>query len=171
MLQRYEVPDGSIIGLAATLAALGAAPVAAESTASNLGVTATILPQCAISLDPVAFGALNLPGEDGVDAAGSLSVNCTKGTRWSASADRGTGQGASLVSRRLSSDNGQITYGLYLDSGRSRIWGDGSGATATFGDVGSGASQAFPIYGRIAPGQGDAVPGDYSDLVVVTVTY
>ena len=170
MSQRHEAGDGSIIGIAATLAVLGAAPAAADTTTSNLGVTATILPRCLVSLGPVAFGAFNLEGE-AVDAAGGLSVTCTKGTGWTASADRGTGQGASLLSRRMSSVGGHLTYGLYLDSARTRVWGDGSGSTATFAQTGSGAPQSFPIYGRIASGQKDALAGDYADLVVVTVTY
>jgi spore coat protein U-like protein len=141
----------------------------AETVTSVLGVSATIEPACSVALSPVAFGSV-AAGET-AEASGSLTVTCTNGTQWTASADAGSGAGASLASRRMSNGAHQLSYILYAGTDRSRPWGDGSGATSTFGDTGTGDSQSFAIHGEILRNQHGLPAGTYSDIVAVTITY
>jgi spore coat protein U-like protein len=106
-----------------------------------------------------------------VDAAGGITVSCTNGTAWTASASAGTGTGATLASRKLVSGANLLNYALFTDSERSLLWGDGTASTATITGTGTGAGQVRAIYGRVAAGQTSAPAGSYADTVAVTITY
>lgn len=154
---------------AAAALSFGAAPALAGQATATLSVTATVGDSCSVGLSPVAFGRVE-PGA-ATAATGNLVVACTSGTAWTATADRGSGAGASVADRRLSSGESQLSYALYADSARTALWGDGSASTMTIGDSGTGAAQSFPIHGEIGPDQLDARPGFYSDVVTVTIAY
>ena len=157
---------------AATAAVLTmSAPAFAQSASSSLNVTATVTPNCTVSTSAIAFGSVNTLSGSNVDGTGGVTVTCTNGTPWTASAGAGSGSGASFNGRKLSAGSNMLTYNLYTDSSRSSIWGDGTGSTATLGNTGSGGTQNFTIYGRIAAGQTSAPAGNYSDTVSVTVSY
>lgn len=144
------------------------AAAAAEGVTASLAVSATVERTCSVSVSPVAFGSVR-PGE-AREASGSLEVACTPGTAWTASADVGTGPGASHARRKMSGSRGQIAYSLY-PAGERNPWGDGSGSSATIGDTGTGERRSYPIRGRISGGQDDLPSGEYSDLVTVTISY
>ena len=77
---------------------------------------------------------------------------------------------ANFTARAMASGSNSLGYQLYLDSGRSSVWGDGTGSSATSSGTGTGSTQTIPIYGRI-PSLSGIVPGTYTDTVTVTVTY
>lgn len=157
---------------AAAAVALAAFPASAATTTSSLSVNATVTANCSVSTTAVAFGNVNVLSGTDTDATGGLSVTCTSGTTWSASADVGAGTGASLASRKMASGANQLNYALYTESTRTTIWGDGLlGATGTFTGIGDGAAQASTIYARVPSGQGSVPTGSYADTVTVTVTY
>ncbi|MFN3944107.1 MAG: spore coat U domain-containing protein [Allosphingosinicella sp.] len=149
-------------------ALLGLMPglAAAESVTSTLSVSAVVEPTCSVALNPVAFGSID--PATGAKANGNLTVTCTPGTGWSASADGGSGGTAGA--RRMTSGAGTLDYALYTSADRSQAWGDGSGATGLFTGTGTGAPQPFPIHGEIPASQA-AAAGNYSDVIAVTVTY
>jgi spore coat protein U-like protein len=155
--------------------ALGlATPANAQSSStasSNLSVTATVTANCTITTSAVAFGSVNTLSATNVDASGGITVTCTNGTGWVASANAGGGTGASLLTRRMSAGSNTLSYSLYTNSSRTTVWGDGTGSTGTIVNSGTGSAQAIPIYGRIPSGQGTVPAGSYSDTVAVTVTY
>lgn len=157
---------------ASAAVAVAASPASAGDTTSSLTVDATVTANCSVSTSAVNFGNINvLSGTDG-DATGGLSVTCTNGTAWSASADAGSGAGASLASRKMESGGNLLNYALYTDSGRTTVWGDAADASsAKFSGTGTGSEQASTIYGRIASGQTSVPSGSYADAVTVTVTY
>jgi spore coat protein U domain-containing protein, fimbrial subunit CupE1/2/3/6 len=68
--------------------------------------------------------------------------------------------------RMLASSSGSVEYSLYTDSNRSAAW---FGATAVPG-TGTGSAQSIPVYGRV-PASTGTVPGSYSDVVQIIVTY
>jgi spore coat protein U-like protein len=71
-------------------------------------------------------------------------------------------------------------YNLFVDSGRMFIWGDGTSGTLTQGgtfsfdaiDVTAGTQKSAEhlVYGRVPAGV-NALPGTYSDLVTVTLSF
>ncbi len=153
------------------LAALAAQPALAATTSANLGVSATVTSNCAISTSPVAFGNVDVSAGAAVNGAGSISVTCTSGTAWSAAADAGAGTGATLLTtRRMTSGLNLLDYGLYTDSGRTSVWGNGT-AGVTIADTGTGSAQSKTIYGKVAAAQSTVPAGSYVDTVAVTVTY
>lgn len=157
---------------AASMATAGLSGQAHAQTAnSSLGVSATVTANCTVSTSPVAFGSVNTLSGSAVDATGGITVTCTNGTDWTASAGPGGGSGASLATRKMSAGGDKLNYSLYTDSSRSSVWGDGSGSTASIADEGTGTAQNVTIYGRVLSGQTNAPAGSYSDTVSVTVTY
>lgn len=152
-------------------AALAATPASAATTSDSLAVSASVTASCAVSTTAVAFGNVNVLSGSNVDATGGLSVTCTSGTAWSAAADAGAGTGASLATRKMANGSDLLNYVLYTDSGRTSVWGNGAGGTATFSDTGDGSAQASTIYARVPSGQASLPAGSYADTVTVTVTY
>lgn len=148
-----------------------AAPALAQTASSSLDVSATVTPNCTVTTSPIAFGTVNTLSGSNVDGNGGVSVTCTNGTAWAASAGTGSGSGASLASRRMSSGSNVLNYNLYTNSSRNTIWGDGTASTSTIANNGTGATQSFIVYGRIAAGQASVPAGNYSDTVSVTVSY
>jgi spore coat protein U-like protein len=153
-------------------AILAAAPANAVTANADLGVSATVTSNCVLSTSPVAFGNVDVTSGSNSDAAGSISVTCTNGTAWSASADVGAGTGATLASRKMTSGTDLLNYVLYTDSSRTNVWGDGVGGTTTLiSGAGTGSADTRTIYGRVPSGQTAAPSGSYADTVAVTITY
>jgi spore coat protein U-like protein len=63
-----------------------------------------------------------------------------------------------------------LGYQLYLDTGRSTVWGDGTASSSTSAGTGTGSTQTLTLYGRL-PSLANVVPGAYTDTVTVTVSY
>ena len=166
-------PKALRLGAVAAIALCAAAsPAYADDTTSTLGVSATVTANCAVTTSPIAFGNIDVTTSANVDGTGGISVTCTNGTAWTATADAGTGSGATLAVRKLTSGSDLLNYALYTDSGHTTAWGDGvGGTTATITDTGTGTTQSKTIYGRVPTGQTGAPAGSYSDSVTVTVTY
>lgn len=155
---------------ALAVAALFAHPAAAQTAGANLGTSAEITANCAVSTTPIAFGNVDVTTGAAVLGSGGISVVCTNGTDWSASADAGTGAGATLAIRQMSDGAETLNYVLYTEATRTTIWGDGV-TTATIDGTGSGVAQNSVIYGRISASQTGVSAGSYADTVAVTVTY
>ena len=162
--------------LAGAAALCGMASVAAPSNAAtataNLGVSATVTSNCALTTTNIAFGNIDVTANTNTDTTGGISVTCTSGTAWDASADAGAGTGATLATRVMLNGTNTLNYALYTDSARSTVWGDGAGgSTALISDTGTGTAQAKTIYARVPSGQTGVPAGAYADTVGVTVTY
>lgn len=143
----------------------------ADTASSTLNVSATVTANCTVSTSPIAFGTVNPLSGTNVDAAGGITVTCTNGTDWEASAGVGGGSGASFAARRMAAGTDLLNYNLYTNAARTSVWGDGSGTTVVVSNTGTGSAQAVTIYGRVGSGQTAVPPGSYADTVAVTVTY
>ena len=153
------------------LAAVAPVPALAATTSSTLNVDATVTANCTVSTSALSFGNVDpLSGSD-VDGSGGITVTCTNGTDWSAAAGVGSGSGATYAARRMSAGSDLLGYNIYTNAGRTTVWGDGTGTTATIDNTGTGAAQNVTVYGRVPSGQTSVPPGGYSDTVAVTVTY
>lgn len=152
------------------IAAVAAQPAFAATTSSNLGVSATVTSTCVVTTSAVAFGNVDVTPGTAVNGTGGISVICTSGTAWAASADAGQGLGALLTTRKMTSGTNLLDYGLYTDSGHTTSWGNGI-TGSTISDTGSGSAQAKTVYGQILASQAGKPAGAYADTVAVTVTY
>jgi spore coat protein U-like protein len=104
-----------------------------------------------------------------VDQTTTLQVQCTNTTPYNIGLDAGTGSGATVTTRKLTSGAHTVNYSLYSDSGRTTVWGNTVG-TNTVSATATGAAQSYTIYGRV-PSQTTPAPGTYTDTITVTVTY
>ena len=159
------------IGRTMCVAALlgGAQAAMAQSSTGTFAVTATVLPSCTVVGGvPLAFGVVT----PGVQRDGSVSISavCTVGTPYTLALDAGTGTGATVASRRMTSGGDTLDYTLFQDASRTTLWGDGTAGTSTRSSTGTGLAQSFTVYGRV-PSSAAAAVGSYADTITVTATY
>jgi spore coat protein U-like protein len=150
-------------------------PAAWAGTATGtFQVTATVVSSCSVSGTLLNFGSGIDPLAAAVplDASSTLSVVCTNTTPYAVALNAGTNAGgaSNFGSRSMISNGHLLGYQLYRDSGRSSVWGDGTGGSATATGTGTGSTQSLTIYGRL-PALSGVIPGSYTDTVTVTVTY
>jgi spore coat protein U-like protein len=160
----------SLMILSAVALGLASAGAQATTVTSNFTVQVTITASCTI----VSTALLNFGGSVGVltanvDVSTTLQVQCTNTTPYNIGLNAGTGTGATVAARLMTSGGNTITYSLYKDSGRTTVWGNTVG-TDTQAATGNGAAQTYTVYGRIPP-QTTPAPTTYSDTITVTVTY
>ena len=144
----------------------------AASTSANLNVSATVIRNCTISTAAVSFGSYDpvvANATTDLDAAGTVTVACTKGT--TATIGLGLGQNASGRTRRMTAGvSDLLTYELYKDSGRASVWGNSGADLFDPGAAPSKAPRDFNVYGRVAAGQ-DIPAGAFTDIVVATINF
>jgi spore coat protein U-like protein len=141
----------------------------AASTTSTFAVQVAITATCTInSASTLNFGTQGVLATN-VDQTSTLQVTCTNTTPYNIGLDAGTGSGATVATRKLTSGGATVNYTLYSDSGRTTVWGN-TVSTDTVAGTGNGTGQSFTVYGRI-PTQTTPAPGNYADTITVTVTY
>jgi len=159
-----------LLGILATACLLQfvEAPLAATATTS-FQVSVTLSATCTInSASALNFGNQGILSTN-VDQTSTIQVTCTNTTPYNIGLDAGTGTGATVTTRKLTSGGATVNYTLYSDSGRTTIWGTTIGTNTVTG-TGNGTGQNYTVYGRI-PTQATPAPGTYTDTITVTVTY
>ena len=161
-----------------TYATAGVAALALLAAAPALGGAT-----CSVAATGVSFGAYVISLATPTDSSGNVTVTCTYVPPGGATSvdivtSLSTGISGSYSPRQMASGPDRLNYNLFLDATRISTWGNGlsgtSVATAGFTvgpGVGNGTrSAAFPVYGRL-PAQQAVAMGNYSDTIVVTVTF
>lgn len=143
--------------------------MAAQST-TTFNVTATVAATCTVAATNMGFGTVNVLSGSNVDTTSTITVTCTNGTTYSIGLNPGTGSGATVSDRKMTSGGDTLNYGLFTDSNRSTNWDDIGGTNVGSG-TGSGSGQAHTVYGRVPLGQTTVPPGSYSDTITVTVEF
>lgn len=131
--------------------------------------------QCTLTTSGLHFGALSSQTAGKATARGTLLLTCRgrigESIRYHLQLTQGNG---SYRQRVMQSDANHLAYNLYLDAGRTRIWGDGSESTGELsGTVRLPApvySWLFPVYAR-TQSQAAASARPYADTVLVELTY
>ena len=152
-------------GSAAILAVTASPALAADS--AELGVSAEVTGACNVTTTAVDFGSVDVTSGANDDANGGISVTCTFGTPWTAAADAGDGDGATVTARKMTSGSDTLNYALYTDVTRLVNFGGANTLTGT----GTGLAQARTVYGRVASGQTGVPAGSYADSVTISLTY
>jgi len=166
------------VSVGRSLAILVAAVVfstALAGAASQAGPQANKLnKRCAISASGVEFGIYDTLNGTPTDSSGSVtyacrSTNVQRSQNVIISIDQGR---AGSFERAMTGPVEQLHYNLYLDVGRTQIWGDGSSGTVTLqGKVPpSGKATTATVYARVAPRQ-NVSAGRYTDGLVVTIQF
>ena len=132
--------------------------------AASLGIAG-----CSLVTRPMMFVVPNLQVNSAVDTTTTLTIKCTPNTDFTIDLDKGLY--ANGIVRRMYSPaaNAYVAYDVYRDAPRTSVWGTGQLKNVT-GNSGTGAPLTLTLFGRI-PAAGKIKAGDYSDRLVVTVTY
>ena len=162
------------------MVAMGVMSVAHAGTdETNFQVRITITESCDIktiaATDVDFLSHVRASATSSIDAAGNLSVNCSKDTPYAIALDMGqnsSGSVASASNRRMVLTGNYVAYGLYRDASRTQLWGNVSGVGGdTLTGTGTAAAQNIPVYGRVLPSAINVPTGTYVDTVKATISY
>jgi len=131
------------------------------------------------STSNVDFGNINDIGKTTRDytAQGAVNTTCNNGMLYSLYLGDGNNRVAGGFRQMTNGSSQYIPYQLYQDSTYSTVWDTTGGVAAVGGSggvskTGSGSAQSTNVYGKIPQGTAiSTTPGNYSDTIVVTVTY
>jgi spore coat protein U-like protein len=153
----------------AIICALQTATAFASSATTTFTSHVTIAATCTInSASTLNFGSTGLLAAN-VDQNSTIQIQCTDTTPYNIGLDAGTGSGATVAARKMSTGGNTVNYTLYSDPTHVAVWGN-TVSTDTVAAVGDGSAQSFTVYGRV-PAQPTPAPGTYTDTVTLTVTY
>lgn len=135
---------------------------------------------CTASAGGIAFGIYNPLAAAANASTGSLRITCNGSGTGSANVTVGvslsTGLSGSYATRKMFSGVNELSYNIFWSTAYSQIIGDGSGGSFA-GSAGpfvvpAGGSNfaTGTLYGLIPKSQ-DVAPGNYNDVITVTVTY
>jgi spore coat protein U-like protein len=144
------------------------------TSGATMAVTTTVNNTCSVNAAPMAF-APYVPGAGPQSGSTTLRVACTRSSVFNVGLDYGRTAGSSYTQRLLGSGTNTLQYNLYTSAGYATIWGDGSGATQYVTGTGAGTAAPVPltVYGLLPDSAVNqlAVPGTYSDTILVVIVY
>ncbi len=153
---------------------LAASQAGALTTTSTFQVSATVLKTCSVSSAALGFGNYT-PGSGNVVSSSVVNVNCTKTTPFTVALNGGTTTGGTIAQRLMANGANTLQYNLFTTNTYTTVWGDGTGTSVTQAGTGAGlaTASALTVFGQLLDNATNqaAVPGAYTDLITVTVTY
>jgi spore coat protein U-like protein len=135
---------------------------------------------CTAATTGIAFGLYNPLATGANTSSGSLQVTCTGRGTGSASVTvnvtLSTGLSNSYATRKMFSGANSLNYNIYWSTAYNQVIGDGSGgsfagSTQPFTVAAGGTNFATGTFFGMAPALQDVAPGNYADVITVTVTY
>lgn len=142
----------------------------AQTAQSTMDVTATVVEACAVTANELAFGDYDPTAAAPTDATSNIIVACTPGTIFVIGLNQGTSSGATITDRRMANGLNFLRYGLFADAARLTNIGATPGVDALPARTSTAVPTVVPVFGRV-PAMQKVQPGNYRDVVTVTVTY
>jgi spore coat protein U-like protein len=135
------------------------------------GAAVAAITSCNFSPTGVAFGPFS---GSLVRSTGTITFTCfgTGNANYDMALSRGSG---TYAERRMISGANTLSYNLYVDAAFTRVWGDGTGGSATVSGKIEFKGMPFittnlTVYGRL-PAQPTPPSGPYADTIIVTMTF
>jgi spore coat protein U-like protein len=124
------------------------------------------------SVAAVTFGTYDVFEAAPLSFAGSVTYECSDVDPSDRVVIEISGLGNGSGPRSMVGASGSLSYQLYLDAARTMVWGNGAGASGTYGPVlpVDGSPVVVPIYGRV-PARQNVAAGAYEDSLVVTLNF
>jgi len=155
--------------LAAAALAAGASTALAATATGTFNSQIAITSQClVVATNTLDFGSAGVISAN-IDTSANFDIQCTNGTTYTLSLDAGSGTGTTTT-RTMENGAEDVAYIMTKDAAYAQNWGN-AGAEIMGGLTGTGASQTYTVYGRVAPQTTPTAGLTYTDLVTVTVTY
>jgi spore coat protein U-like protein len=161
-------------------------PPRAAGTTAVLGISASVTANCTISTTALSFGryeSLQANANVALNAEGTVSIACTKGTAPKITMDLGQNPNAGKRYMALvasASGTGTLYYELYQPPSPSpgagcsfpgtTLWGSSAGEAFMPSPATSRSARTYNVCGTIPPGQFTLI-GTYADTVVATVNF
>lgn len=120
---------------------------------------ATTAITCSVQTTPLSFGSYL---GNALTSTATITTSCNQVVPVQVQMSKGSG--SSLSNRAMKSGGNNMNYNLYTDASYQVIWGDGTGGT----QIQTGTN--LTVYGQI-PASQNVAPGNYSDTIVVTITW
>jgi spore coat protein U-like protein len=143
-----------------------------------LPLNARAIASCSVTANAVVFGGYTFNNPSTTQSVGNVKVSCSLlgliSLLVSYNIRLSPGISATFAPRNMASGANTLQYNLYVDSGHSSVWGDGTAGTAFVSDgylLGLLTTvNDYAVYGAIPAGQNVPI-GTYSDTITVTVNY
>jgi spore coat protein U-like protein len=140
---------------------------------------------CGVSTSPLTYGMFDPDGGSVDSENGLINVSCQAVSQPTAVDTPYTiaisaGNSGSFVMRRMANAQYNLLYNIYVDATRapSAVWGDGTSGTLQVGGTIFNLSNTNPLgsrehtlYGRIPGPQTGLGPGNYSDSLVISLSF
>ena len=121
---------------------------------------------CTVSATTAAFGTYNVFNTSPTDTTSTIQTICNSVVSIAVSytLTLSIGGGSSFSHRTMANGSNNLVYQLYTNSGRSTVWGDGTGGSSTVSDsyllsALAPVTRSYTAYGRIPASQTSLQPG------------
>ena len=124
---------------------------------------------CTIDSSGLEFGVYDPLDPSPLDATGGITYTCSAHIVVAIAMTSGA---SGSFERAMAGGADTLAYNLYLDSARTKVWGDGALGTTTYVDLDPPINSAIglPVYGRIPARQGVS-EGRYTDNLMVVMVF
>lgn len=144
--------------------ALWAVPAWAQEQTGQMTVRAEVVETCELTVAPLDFGTTTATSDvlpTDINSSSSATVQCPDGRAWEITMD--AGENGQSGQRRMagSSGPGTVAYNLSLEP-----------SLAPLPEVITGTGfEVVTLYGRVPAGQTVSAAGEYSDQVLLTISF
>lgn len=135
----------------------------------GVSVSGSVTGKCTTSGGSLSFGAYSPLSGAALDATGSLTLQCTRGTpSVTITLDNGTNSThATGTTRAMSGGGSYLSYEIYTSAAHTTVWNSVNSVSYASSTM---AATGIAVYGHI-PGAQDVKAATYSDSVVATVNF
>ncbi len=170
-MKRQSVFGKACLLAGAVLFSAGSA-MAAGSASTSMSVSASVATNCVFKNSPtIGFSTYDTITGAEVDAQGTISIACTKGTVATVALDNGANHSNASggFQRAMANGSNYLNYDIYQNNTFTTWWGTTTNAEVEPAAP-SSAAVNYTAYAKIPTGQ-DVPQGTYSDTVGVTVSF
>ena len=124
---------------------------------------------CTIDSSGLEFGIYDPIDPTPLDGTGGITYTCSTHILVTIVMTSGT---SGSFDRTMTGGVDKLAYDLYLDSARTRVWGDGALGTSVYVELNppTNAAVGVPVYGRI-PARQSVTEGRYTDNLMVVMIF
>jgi len=159
--------------IAVAALALASSTAFAGTSSDDFVVSITLQNDCTITFNNINHGTVTTLAADNDAASAGDNITCSFADSYSIALNVGTG-GGTYATRTLANGANTLNFNVYSDAARTKVWGDGSDASAaalTGVSTGGGTADPLTVYSRVFGSQTGKPEGTYSSTITATATF